>query len=78
MIDVRKLLYEVCEDEAVLEEGTDLIESGLLDSLAFMELFSALEDAGITLNPTRIDRNRLRTVEGITELIRECEEKERQ
>ena len=68
-IDIPKLLYEICEDEAVYEDGIDLIESGLLDSFAFIELFSRLEDYGILIQPTRIDRNQLRTVEGIRKLV---------
>ena len=68
-IDVPKLLYEICEDEAVYEKDIDLIESGLLDSYAFIELFTKLEDYGITIQPTRIDRNQLRTVKGIENLI---------
>ncbi|MBO4628098.1 MAG: D-alanine--poly(phosphoribitol) ligase subunit 2 [Lachnospiraceae bacterium] len=71
MIDVRKILAEVCDDDAVYEEGIDLIESGLLDSLAFVELFDRLEDEGIFLQPTQIDRSRLRTPEGIEQLIAE-------
>ncbi len=68
-IDVPKLLYEICEDEGVYEENIDLIESGLLDSYAFIELFSRLEDYGINIQPTRIDRSQLRTVKGIESLI---------
>lgn len=71
MIDVEKLLYEICEDKKVYEKGIDLVESELLDSYAFIELFSRLEDLGICLQPTRIDRNKLRTVDGIKELISE-------
>ena len=71
MIDVRKILAEVCDDDAVYEEGIDLIESGLLDSLAFVELFDRLEDEGIFLQPTQIDHSRLRTPEGIEQLIAE-------
>lgn len=73
MIDVKKLLFEICEDKAVYDEGIDLIESGLMDSLAVIELFEALEDEGIELQPTRIDRNCLRTAERIERLIREYE-----
>lgn len=73
MIDVKKLLFEICEDKAVYDEEIDLIESGLMDSLAVIELFEALEDEGIELQPTRIDRNCLRTAEGIERLIREYE-----
>lgn len=68
-IDVPKLLYEICEDEAVYEKGIDLVDSGLLDSYAFIELFSKLEDFGINIQPTRIDRTQLRTIKGIEKLI---------
>ena len=69
--DVPKLLFELCEDEAVFDPDIDLIESGLLDSFAFIELFSRLEDHGIMIYPTRIDRAKLRTVRGIEALIQE-------
>ena len=72
MIDVKQMLYELCEDEGVFDEDIDLIDSGLLDSYAFIELFSRLEDAGIELHPTRIDREQLRTVAGIEKLIRDA------
>lgn len=71
-IDIPKLLYEICEDERVYEKRIDLVESGLLDSYAFIELFSKLEDYGIKLYPTRIDRTKLRTIEGIETLINDC------
>ena len=70
-VDVKKLLYEICEDEAVFEDSIDLVDSGLLDSYAFIELFSRLEDYGIEIQPTRIDRSKLRTIKGIEELIDE-------
>lgn len=69
MIDVKKILYDLCEDEKVYDDSTDLIDSGILDSLMLIELFSTLEDNGIVLYPTRIDRDKLRTVKGIEELI---------
>lgn len=69
MIDVKKLLYELCEDERVFDPEIDLIESGLMDSFAMIELFTALEDEGIELQPTRIDRNLLRSAKGIETLI---------
>ncbi len=71
MIDVEKLLYEIIEDDRIFDKDIDLIESGLLDSYAFIELFSRLEDMGINIQPTRIDRNKLRSIEGIRELIKE-------
>ena len=72
MIDVKKLLYEICDDKRVYDDNIDLMESGILDSYAIIELFSRLEDEGIILHPTRIDRTKLRTVHGIEELIREA------
>ena len=69
MINVRDLLYEICEDESVYEEDIDLFDSGILDSYVFIELFARLEDMGISIQPTRIDRNKLRTVKGIEEII---------
>lgn len=69
MIDVRQMLFEISEEESVFEEGIDLIESGILDSYVFIELFARLEDHGIELYPTRIDREELRTIEGIERLI---------
>ena len=69
MIDVKKIIYDLCEDEKVYDDSTDLIDSGILDSLMLIELFSTLEDNGIVLYPTRIDRDKLRTVKGIEELI---------
>lgn len=69
MLDVKALLYEICEDKNVFNPDFDLIESGIMDSLSFIELFSALEDYGIELQPTRIDRTMLRTSGTIEKLI---------
>ena len=69
MTDVKKILFEICEDEKVFDANTDLIESGMLDSYGTMELLAALEDEGIEINITRIDRNLLRSVSGIEKLV---------
>lgn len=69
MIDICELLFSICEDKNVYNKDFDLIESGLLDSFAFIELFSKLEDAGIVIQPTRIDRELLRTPRSIEKLI---------
>lgn len=73
MMDVKKLLFEICEDERVFEEGTDLVETGLLDSYSTIELLSRLEEEGIEIQLTRIDRSLLRTAAGIEKLIKEAE-----
>lgn len=70
-INVSELLYEICEDDSVYDPDFDLIESEVLDSFAFIELFSKLEDMGIVIQPTRIDRNLLRTPRTIEKLISE-------
>jgi len=74
-MDVKKLLADICESDKVYDSDYDLVESGLLDSLAFIELFEHLEDEGIEIAPTRIDRDRLRTSGLIEELVREYEGK---
>ena len=50
---------------------TDLLAEELLDSLAFIELLEGLEDLGIILQPTRIPKDRFRTVDSILALVRE-------
>ena len=68
-INIYELLYDVCEDDAVYDPECELLESGILDSFAFIELFSRLEDEGIELQPTRIDRSFLSTPKKIEELV---------
>jgi len=72
MINIKNILYEITNDKKVLEEDINLIESGILDSYTFIELFSKLEDEGIIIQPTRIDRKKLETIKGIEELIKEA------
>lgn len=72
MVDVKQLLYEICEDPRVFEPDIDLVKEGLLDSYGIIELFTRLEDQGIELQPTRINRNLLHSVSGIEDLIEEA------
>ena len=70
MREITEILYEICGDERVFDRTTDLLESGILDSLAMIDLFSAIEDEfGVEIYPTRIDRSLLRTADSIRELI---------
>ena len=71
MINVKQILFELCENEDVLNPDFDLLESGALDSFMFIELFSRFEDEGIHINPARIDRESLRTPCMIEKLINE-------
>ena len=75
-IDINELLYTFCEDTKVYDDECDLIAEGILDSLAVMSLFAYLEDEGIELQITQIDRSRLRTPASIKELVKEAYEKQ--
>lgn len=68
---VRALLAQACGTQRALQPGTDLLAEELLDSLAFIELLEGLEDLGIILQPTRIPKDRFRTVDSILALVRE-------
>ena len=70
---IKDILVDICGSEQVLEDGVDLLDSGLLDSLAFISLLMALEDEGIDIQPTRVDRNCFRTVEGIIDLVKKLQ-----
>lgn len=71
MINIPDILYRICEDENVYKPDFDLIESEVFDSYAFIEFFSELEDYGIEIQPTRIDRTMLRTPRTIEQLVKE-------
>lgn len=73
MIDAAKLLYEICEDERVFDPAFDLVESGVLDSYTLIEFLSNLEDVGIVIQPTRIDRTQLKTSGSIQVLIEQAQ-----
>jgi acyl carrier protein len=75
-MDVNKFICEICGLDEPLKDDEELIESGILDSLAIIELISALEEEDIIIHLTRIDRNMLRTVSSINRLIEETREKE--
>lgn len=68
---IQALLVRACGTPQALRPGVDLLESGLLDSLALITLLELLEDElGVELQPTRLDRNCLRTPKGIAALVR--------
>jgi acyl carrier protein len=75
MINICDLLYSICEDKNVYNKNFDLIESGLLDSFAVIELFSRLEDMDIIIQPTQIEKDALRTPKSIEKLINSTIEK---
>ena len=74
MIDIEQILYEITNDKNVFDPNFDLIESNVLDSYNFIELLSILEDKGISIHPTRIDKELLRTTNGIKTLIEQSKD----
>ncbi len=64
------LLEEFCEHDEPIKPGTELLDSGLLDSMAFIELLNALEDLGCEVQPTRCPPGSFSTPESIAELCR--------
>ena len=65
---VSGLLVEACGSKDVLADNIDLLESGLLDSFALITLLDDLEELGIVIQPTRVDRNAFRSLDGILAL----------
>ena len=51
----------------------DLLERGLLDSLALITLLEGLEDRGIELIPTQLPKETFRTAESILQAARTAE-----
>lgn len=72
MINVYDMLYSLCEDERVYNPDCELIDSGILDSFALISLFSMLEDEGIVIHLTRIEKTFLKTSGGIEQLVKEA------
>ncbi len=66
------ILVHVCDDEDVREDlDMDLIEEGLMDSLAIAELLVAIEDEfGVVLSPTEYEKEDLSTVHKIEEILK--------
>ena len=54
----------------------DLLENEILDSLAFIELITSLDDEfEIEIQPTQVEPNTWRKVETIVELVEKLEDK---
>lgn len=70
---VLDMLERICEDDVVREDyDLDLIEEGLLDSLAFAELLVDIEEEfGIVISPSEIRHEDLNTVNKIMDQIRQ-------
>lgn len=72
---IKQILLKVCNTKDVLKPEIDLLDSGILDSLAFINLLMELEDIGIEIQPTQVDKNCFRTVDGIMKLVENYRQK---
>ncbi|MGN0637519.1 MAG: hypothetical protein ACI4J0_04030 [Huintestinicola sp.] len=64
MEELLALLREICGEEGIAS-NTELMESGLLDSYAFINLLSELDMRGISIEPTRVGPDNFSTAEKI-------------
>lgn len=71
MVNVKEIICEVCNLPDDVADDYDLFANEKLDSYAFIELFTILEEEGIELQPTRIDKVRLKTPASIQALVDE-------
>ncbi|MBP1547444.1 MAG: hypothetical protein J6A37_12725 [Oscillospiraceae bacterium] len=62
------LLRELCGDMDISAD-TELYESGLLDSFAFIGLLSELDGRGIRIEPTEWGMERFSSAEAIMDII---------
>lgn len=75
MINAKEILLEICEDERVLDDNQELIDSGILDSYAYIMLFAKIDDLGLEIVPTRVNKDLLKTPKGIQKMIDEAQKK---
>lgn len=73
MINVKSFIEESTGTK--IKESDDLIELGILDSLAIINLLSYLEDMGLDVSITRIDKNIFRNINSLQEYVNELEKK---
>lgn len=65
---ISKIIKELTGFEEI--ENVDLIENNILDSLAFIELISELEDEfDIEIQPTQVSSDTWRSLDNIVDLV---------
>lgn len=69
---IMELIARACADSALTSDADrELLDSGLLDSLAIITLLSDLDDElGLEVQPTQLTRDDWRTPRAITAAIR--------
>ncbi len=66
-----QLLAEICDDEVVLKEtDVDLFESGLLDSIDYLNLLVEVESRfNISIAPSEVSKEEINTPEKFAEYV---------
>ena len=66
------IIAEICENETIKDNlDIDLIENGILDSLALINLISRLEEEfDIEIQPTQVKPDTWRKINSIIELVK--------
>lgn len=66
------IIAEICENESIKENPEiDLLENEILDSLAFINLITRLEEEfDIEIQPTQTNSDTWRSVDSIIELVK--------
>lgn len=70
---VGQLLAQVCGSEEVLLPEQELLESGLLDSLALIDFFDELNLRGVDIQPTQMTAQDMCTLDGICAFLQSHE-----
>lgn len=69
--ELYEILESVCGSPNVRKPDTNLEESGLLDSFALIQLLNELEDRGIVIHPTQVDRKCFSSAQEILKLCKQ-------
>ena len=66
-----EVLADICEDDVVMNDlDVDLFESGLLDSIAYMELLLEIEnELGISVAPSEVEKEDVNTPSKLIEVV---------
>jgi len=67
---ILKMVEEVADTDEAIGPATDLLDTDILDSFAFIELLTRLETAfGVEIQPTQVPADSWHTVHSIAALV---------
>lgn len=67
--EIAALLVQVCGTKRAAHPGINLLEEGLMDSLAVVEFFDELNLLGLEIQPTQISLQHLQNIDSICSLL---------